>query len=90
MPFGSVNYLAVLVAMVFNMVLGTLWYGPLLGKPWMAIMERIGKKREEMQGSPLLYLGSAAMAFLSALTLALLIKATGASTGNPTEQSNAM
>jgi hypothetical protein len=46
----------------------------------MAIMERIGKKREEMQGSPLIYLGSAAMAFLSALTLALVIKATGAST----------
>jgi hypothetical protein len=80
MPFGSVNYLAVLVATVFNMVLGTLWYGPLFGRPWMAVMERIGKKREDMQGSPFIYLGSAVLAFLAALTLAMLIKATGTNT----------
>ncbi len=29
------NYIAVLVAAVFNMVLGFLWYGPFFAKPWM-------------------------------------------------------
>lgn len=35
--FGELNYLAIVVGVVFNMVLGALWYSPLLlGKPWMA------------------------------------------------------
>ena len=33
-----VNLLAVLVAALASMVLGFLWYGPLFGKPWMALM----------------------------------------------------
>ncbi len=32
-----VNYLAVLIAAVVNMVLGFLWYGPLFGKQWMQL-----------------------------------------------------
>ena len=43
-----INYLAVLVAAVANMVLGSLWYGPLFGKKWMALSginpETMGKK----------------------------------------------
>lgn len=31
----EVNYLAVLVAAVVSMVVGFIWYGPLLGKQWM-------------------------------------------------------
>lgn len=30
-----VNYLAIVVATVASMVLGSLWYGPILGKQWM-------------------------------------------------------
>ena len=30
-----VNYLAVLVSTISAMVLGSLWYGPILGKQWM-------------------------------------------------------
>lgn len=33
-----VNYLAVLVAGVLSVVLGGLWYGPIFGKKWMALM----------------------------------------------------
>ena len=33
-----INYLAVLVAAISNMVLGFLWYGPLFGKQWTALM----------------------------------------------------
>jgi hypothetical protein len=32
-----INWLAILVASIINMGLGTLWYGPLFGKPWMAM-----------------------------------------------------
>ncbi len=33
----NINYLAVLVSAVVSMVLGSLWYGPLFGKRWMAL-----------------------------------------------------
>jgi hypothetical protein len=31
----DLNWLAVLVAIVANMIVGALWYGPLFGKQWM-------------------------------------------------------
>lgn len=34
----AVNYFAIGVATAINTVLGFLWYGPLLGKPWMKEM----------------------------------------------------
>lgn len=34
-----VNYLAVVVAAIANMALGFLWYGPLFGKKWIALMQ---------------------------------------------------
>ncbi|MCC7500410.1 DUF1761 domain-containing protein [Candidatus Nomurabacteria bacterium] len=34
----AVNYFAIVVATVINTVLGFIWYGPLLGKPWMKEM----------------------------------------------------
>lgn len=40
------NYLAILVAGVFNMVLGFLWYGPLFGKMWMKYS---GMTNEDME-----------------------------------------
>jgi hypothetical protein len=41
----SVNYLTVLIAGVLHMGVGALWYGPLFGKPWMALM---GISKESM------------------------------------------
>ena len=35
MAFGSINWLAILVAAVATFVLGGLWYGPLFGKQWL-------------------------------------------------------
>jgi len=34
----AINWLAVLVCVVFAMALGALWYGPLFGKQWMQMM----------------------------------------------------
>ncbi len=35
----DINWLAVLVAAILPMVVGSLWYGPLFGKSWTALME---------------------------------------------------
>ena len=38
MPEISINYLAVILAAVAYMAVGMLWYGPLFGKQWKALM----------------------------------------------------
>ena len=43
----NVNYLAVLVAAIASMVVGFLWYGPLFGKQYMALMNFDKKKINE-------------------------------------------
>jgi hypothetical protein len=35
MEHVDINYLAILVAGIIAMVIGSLWYGPILGKLWM-------------------------------------------------------
>lgn len=45
----EVNLLAIALAIVANMVLGMLWYGPLFGKQWMAL---VGKKKEQLEMKP--------------------------------------
>ena len=50
------NWLAVLVAAIVNMVVGFLWYGPLFSGLFLRL---IGKRKEEIEASPLVYpLGS--------------------------------
>jgi len=44
-----VNYLAVIVSAALMMVLGGLWYGPILGKPWMTLMGFDPQKVADMQ-----------------------------------------
>lgn len=44
----SINYLAVLVAGFIPMLLGSIWYGPLFGKKWLALT---GKTEEEIKAS---------------------------------------
>ena len=70
-----VNYLAVFGASVVSMILGYLWYGPLLGKPWMKLM---GWTKEGMKGMNqsemmkmygLQFLGSLFMSFVLAHAL---------------------
>ncbi len=74
MDFSSVNYIAVALGAVFNMVLGTLWYGPLFGSLWLKL---ISKKKEDIKGSPWLYIASFVAAFAAALALALVVNAFG-------------
>lgn len=46
MPEVTINYLAVLVTAVASMAVGSIVYGPLLGKKWQ---QMIGKTDEELQ-----------------------------------------
>lgn len=46
-----INYWAVLVAALCNMVLGYLWYGPLFGKKWMALMGITPQQTEDYKKS---------------------------------------
>lgn len=75
MQFGQINYFAVLVGTVFNMVLGFLWYGPFFGKPWLGMMEKMGKRREDMRGTPSIYFVTLVGAFVLSLAIALIVKA---------------
>jgi hypothetical protein len=73
--FASVNWLAVLVGTVLSMALGALWYGPLFGQYWLKL---IGKKEEELESDPIMYLKTAVAAFIGMLALNLVVVSFGA------------
>jgi uncharacterized protein DUF1761 len=80
-----VNYLAVLVAAVASFALGGLWYGPLFGKQWAALM---GWSKEAMEaakaqgmakGYALTAVGSLVMAFVLSHTVIFAMAFLGSS-----------
>ncbi|MBI1833434.1 MAG: DUF1761 domain-containing protein [Candidatus Andersenbacteria bacterium] len=66
-----VNYLAVITSAVVNMVIGTLWYGPLFGKKWIALMKFTPEQMAEgkAKGMGKLYAMAALTSFLMAYVL---------------------
>ena len=69
----DINWLAVIVAAIIPMLIGSLWYGPLFGKLWMGM---IGLTEEEIREdfNPLKsYGGSMVGAVLTAVVLAVLM-----------------
>jgi hypothetical protein len=72
---APVNWLGVVVGMVVSMILGMLWYGPLFGKTWLAM---IGKRAEEIESDPVDYLKTAIAALVSMISLNLAVNAFGA------------
>ncbi len=75
LDFGSINWIAVVVGVIASNVLGFLWYGPLFGKRWMAM---IGKAEDEIEASPTMYLVTVLSSALTMIVLALAIDAFGA------------
>jgi len=72
----NLNWLAVLVAAVSTMVVGFLWYSPILfAKPWMLEMgydpDDKAKVQEMQKGAGPAYLGSFLASLVSAFILAL-------------------
>jgi len=72
MELVSINFIAVLLAAVSNMVIGFFWYSPMLfGKQWMALMgikeKDMGKMQEEAKnGYVLTFVAALAMAYVMA------------------------
>jgi hypothetical protein len=69
--FTEINYLAVLLATLATMVIGFLWYSPILfGNVWM---KQIGLKKEDMSGGgPLTYILTAFTALCGVFILSIL------------------
>lgn len=72
------NVWAVLVATVLPMVIGSIWYGPLLGKKWMELME-ITEEEIRASFNPMKsYGGSIVMGLVLAFVLGTLVQTAGA------------
>ena len=66
------SWVAIIVAAVVNIVLGSLWFSPLLfQKPWVAL--RVDKAPMSGTASPMLYVITAVGALVSAMTLDWII-----------------
>ncbi len=70
MPEIQINYLAVLLAAVAYMVIGMIWYGPLFGKQWKALM---GLNDESMKKMKMTALQAMAGGFVTALIMAYVL-----------------
>ena len=53
MPEIHINYLAVLLSGAAFMVIGMLWYGPLFGKQWKALMGLTDENKKSMKMTPI-------------------------------------
>ena len=69
----DVNLLAVLVAGLVPMIVGSLWYGPLFGKRWMALMETTPEEIQEGFNPLRTYGISFLLSLVTAFILAQLI-----------------
>ena len=72
--FAQVNWIAVVVGGVFNMALGSLWYGPLFGKAWL---RAIGKSPDEIESSATMYVLPFLAGLVAAYVLAALVAGLG-------------
>ena len=73
----EVNLLAVLVAGIVPMIVGSLWYGPLFGKRWMALMEMTAEEIQEGFNPVKTYGVTLLLSLVTAFVLAQLIAQVG-------------
>ena len=73
MASSPVFWIGVVVATIASMVIGAIWYGA-FGNYWMSL---IGKSREQLQNSPMMYVIMVIGSVATALVLALLVGLTG-------------
>lgn len=75
---SDVNYVAILVSAIIYMVLGALWYSPLLfKKTWLSYT---GLREEDIKGEGVTYFLAFIVALVISYVLALFIQATQALT----------
>lgn len=73
MHVPDLNYLAILVAGIVPMIVGAVWYGPLFGKRWLALMETTEEAIAEGFNPLKTYGVSFLFAIASAFGLAILL-----------------
>jgi hypothetical protein len=71
----DLNWLAVAVSAIVNMVVGALWYGPFFGEPWM---DELGYTMDDLEGGGVGYLIAAVNSVLMAFVLANVVTWAGA------------
>ena len=71
MPAVPINYWAVLAAAVASMVIGSLWYGPLFGKMWIALsgMSEAKMNEAKSRGMTTVYI----VAFIGSLVMSYVL-----------------
>lgn len=69
----DVNLFAVLVAGIVPMVIGALWYGPIFGQRWMALMEKTEEELREGFNPLKTYGVSFVLALVTAFVIAQLV-----------------
>lgn len=75
--YSAVNLLAVIIAAIANVVIGTVWYLPqVFGKQWAALTGR----EINTSPNPMLYVIAIVGSLISAYVLALVIHGVGAAT----------
>ena len=75
----QINYLAVIIAAVLNLVLGMLWYGPVFGRYWKKLMGFTDESMKSMKMTPAkAMIGGLLSAFLMSYVLAHCIVFAGA------------
>lgn len=77
MQYLAVNWLAVVVAAVVNMVVGFLWYGPLFSRLFLRL---VGKREDEVESTPIVYVLGFVMGFVTTYVLAVIIVSAGVTT----------
>lgn len=69
----DVNLLAVLVAGIVPMIVGALWYGPIFGRRWLAMMEMSAEEIQEGFNPVRTHGVSFVLALVTAFVLAQLV-----------------
>ena len=72
----DVNLFAVLVAGIIPMIIGALWYGPLFGKRWLAMMEMTAEEVQEGFNPVKTYGVSVLLSLVTAFIMAQFIATT--------------
>ena len=81
LDLGSINYIAVVVAIVTNMALGAAWYSPLLfAKPWMAANGLTEESISEAGSATKGYVVAVIASIVIAFAIALFAQASGVDT----------
>jgi uncharacterized membrane protein len=71
----AINYWAVIVCAVANMVIGSLWYGPIFGRPWRKLMGITDESMKEGgKGMGARYAALAVASLVMAFILALFVQ----------------